>query len=61
MGHTVVVASPQFAAMAKAIAAGELGSIASAKADYGHTGPDWSAFFFYKEGGGSMPTSAFTI
>jgi len=53
-GAPVVVASPQFAAMAKAIAAGELGAIASAKADYGHTGPDWSAFF-YKEGGGSMP------
>ena len=53
-GAPVVVASPQFAAMAKVIAAGELGAIASAKADYGHTGPDWSAFF-YKEGGGSMP------
>lgn len=53
-GAPVVVASPQFAAMAKAISAGELGAIASAKADYGHTGPDWSAFF-YKEGGGSMP------
>ncbi|MBL9162383.1 MAG: Gfo/Idh/MocA family oxidoreductase [Planctomycetaceae bacterium] len=53
-GAPVVVASPQFSAMAKAIAAGELGSIASAKADYGHTGPDWSAFF-YKEGGGSLP------
>lgn len=53
-GAPVVVASPQFSAMAKVIAAGELGSIASAKADYGHTGPDWSAFF-YKEGGGSLP------
>ena len=53
-GAPVVVASPQFATMAKAIAAGELGAIASAKADYGHTGPDWSAFF-YKSGGGSMP------
>ena len=53
-GAPVVVASPQFAAMAQAIAAGELGAIASAKADYGHTGPDWSSFF-YQEGGGSMP------
>ncbi|QDT74149.1 Gfo/Idh/MocA family protein [Lacipirellula limnantheis] len=53
-GAPVVVASPQFSAMARAIAAGELGAIASAKADYGHTGPDWSAFF-YKEGGGSLP------
>lgn len=53
-GAPVVVASPQFAAMSQAIAAGELGAIASAKADYGHTGPDWSAFF-YQEGGGSMP------
>lgn len=53
-GAPVVVASPQFAFMARMIAAGSLGRIASAHADYGHTGPDWSAFF-YEEGGGSMP------
>jgi predicted dehydrogenase len=53
-GAPVVVSSPQFAFMAKTLAAGSLGRVASAHADYGHTGPDWSAFF-YEAGGGSMP------
>src|SRR5688500_10527644 len=53
-GAPVVVSSPQFAFMARSLAAGKLGRIASAHADYGHTGPDWSAFF-YEAGGGSMP------
>ena len=53
-GAPVVVSSPQFAFMAKQLAAGALGRVASAHADYGHTGPDWSSFF-YDEGGGSMP------
>ncbi len=53
-GAPVVVASPQFAFMAKTLAAGVLGRVASAHADYGHTGPNWSAFF-YQVGGGSMP------
>jgi predicted dehydrogenase len=53
-GAPIVVASPQFAFMAKALAARRLGRVAAAHAAYGHTGPDWSAFF-YEEGGGSMP------
>lgn len=53
-GAPIVVASPQFAFMAKTLAAGTLGRIASAHADYGHTGPGWSSFF-YEEGGGSLP------
>jgi predicted dehydrogenase len=53
-GAPVVVSSPQFAFMARQLAAGALGRVASAHADYGHTGPDWSSFF-YDEGGGSMP------
>jgi predicted dehydrogenase len=53
-GAPVVVASPQFAFMAQALAEGKLGRVASAHADYGHTGPDWSSFF-YEKGGGSMP------
>jgi predicted dehydrogenase len=53
-GAPIVVASPQFAFMAKTIASGAMGRLASAHADYGHTGPDWAAFF-YQEGGGSMP------
>src|SRR5689334_8205933 len=53
-GAPVVVTSPQFAFMAKTLAAGKLGRVASAHADYGHTGPDWSSFF-YEKGGGSMP------
>jgi len=53
-GAPITVQSPQFAFMARQIAAGTLGSIAAAHADYGHTGPDWSAFF-YEKGGGSMP------
>jgi len=53
-GAPVVVSSPQFAFMAKALAAGKLGRLASAHADYGHTGPTWSSFF-YEKGGGSMP------
>jgi predicted dehydrogenase len=53
-GAPIVVHSPQFAFMAKTLAAGTLGRVASAHADYGHTGPTWSAFF-YQVGGGSMP------
>ncbi len=53
-GAPVVVTSPQFAFMAKTLAGGTLGRVASAHANYGHTGPDWSSFF-YQKGGGSMP------
>lgn len=53
-GAPIVVQSPQFAFMAKTLAAGKLGRVAAAHADYGHTGPHWSAFF-YEKGGGSLP------
>jgi len=53
-GAPTVVNSPQFAFMARTLAAGALGRVAAAHADYGHTGPDWSSFF-YEKGGGSMP------
>jgi predicted dehydrogenase len=53
-GAPIVVHSPQFAFMAQAIAAGKLGRLAAAHADYGHGGPTWSSFF-YEKGGGSLP------
>jgi predicted dehydrogenase len=53
-GAPIVVQSPQFAFMAKTLAAGALGRVASAHAHYGHTGPHWSSFF-YEVGGGSLP------
>jgi predicted dehydrogenase len=53
-GAPTVVSSPQFAFMAKTIAAGKLGTVAAAHATYGWAGPNWSDFF-YKDGGGSMP------
>jgi predicted dehydrogenase len=53
-GAPAVVNSPQFAFMSKHIQQGTLGRIASAHGQYGHTGPEWSAFF-YEKGGGSMP------
>lgn len=53
-GAPAVVNSPQFAFMAQTVASGKLGRIAAAHADYGHTGPHWSSFF-YEAGGGSMP------
>lgn len=53
-GAPIVVHSPQFAFMAQALAAGKLGRVAAAHADYGHTGPNWSSFF-YERGGGSLP------
>lgn len=53
-GAPVVVMSPQFAFMARILAAGKLGRVAAAHAHYGHEGPGWSAFF-YQEKGGSMP------
>src|SRR6195256_3761187 len=56
-GAPTVVNSPQFAFMAKTLASGKLGRIAAAHADYGHEGPDWSAFF-YEKGGGSLPDLA---
>jgi predicted dehydrogenase len=56
-GAPAMVVSPQFAFMAKTIARGTLGRVAAAHADYGHTGPDWAAFF-YEKGGGSLPDLA---
>jgi predicted dehydrogenase len=53
-GAPITVNSPQFAFMAKTLGAGKLDRVAAAHADYGHTGPGWSSFF-YEEGGGSMP------
>jgi predicted dehydrogenase len=53
-GAPIVVHSPQFAFMARQLASGSLGRVAAAHADYGHTGPSWSSFF-YEKGGGSMP------
>jgi predicted dehydrogenase len=56
-GAPITVQCPQFAFMAKQLAAGKLGRVAAAHADYGHEGPGWSAFF-YEKGGGSMPDLA---
>jgi predicted dehydrogenase len=53
-GAPVVVNSPQFAFMSKTIREGTLGKVSAAHAQYGHTGPTWSAFF-YEKLGGSMP------
>jgi predicted dehydrogenase len=53
-GAPVVVNSPQFAFMSKTIQEGKLGKVSAAHAQYGHTGPTWSAFF-YEKGGGSLP------
>lgn len=53
-GAPAVVNSPQFAVMRKCLREGQLGRVASAHAQYGHTGPTWSAFF-YEKNGGSMP------
>jgi predicted dehydrogenase len=53
-GAPTVVQSPQFAFMAKEIARGTLGAVATAHASYGHLGPDWSSFFYEKQGG-SLP------
>ncbi len=56
-GAPITVQSPQFAFMARQLAAGKLGRVAAAHADYGHEGPNWSAFF-YEKLGGSMPDLA---
>jgi predicted dehydrogenase len=56
-GAPITVQSPQFAFMAKQLAAGKLGRVAAAHAHYGHEGPNWSAFF-YEKGGGSLPDLA---
>lgn len=56
-GAPAMVVSPQFAFMAKTLASGKLGRLAAAHAEYGHTGPTWSAFF-YEAGGGSLPDLA---
>lgn len=53
-GAPITVQSPQFAFMARTLAAGKLGRVAAAHAHYGHEGPTWSAFF-YEKLGGSMP------
>jgi predicted dehydrogenase len=56
-GAPAMVVSPQFAFMAHTVNSGVLGRVAAAHADYGHTGPDWAAFF-YQKGGGSLPDLA---
>jgi predicted dehydrogenase len=56
-GAPAMVVSPAFAFMAKAVGGGKLGRVAAAHADYGHTGPGWSSFF-YEKGGGSLPDLA---
>lgn len=56
-GAPAVVNSPQFAFMAKAIKEGKIGKVSAAHAHYGHLGPEWSAFF-YEKNGGSMPDLA---
>lgn len=56
-GAPAMVMSPQFAFMAKTVQSGILGRVAAAHADYGHTGPGWSSFF-YEKGGGSLPDLA---
>jgi len=53
-GAPAVVNSPQFAFMSKTIQEGKLGRVSAAHGQYGHTGPNWAAFF-YEKGGGSMP------
>ncbi len=53
-GAPITVQSPQFAFMARKLAEGALGRVAAAHSDYGHEGPNWSAFF-YEKGGGSLP------
>ncbi|WP_430895437.1 MULTISPECIES: Gfo/Idh/MocA family protein [unclassified Paraflavitalea] len=53
-GAPAVVNSPQFAFMSEQLKKGTLGTVATAHAHYGHTGPTWSAFF-YEKGGGSLP------
>jgi predicted dehydrogenase len=52
-GAPNVVTSPAFAAMARVIEESEIGKPCAAHARYGHTGPDWGAWFF-QEGGGSL-------
>ncbi len=56
-GAPIPVQSPQFAFMARALQRGDLGRVAAAHGQYGHEGPDWSAFF-YERGGGSLPDLA---
>jgi predicted dehydrogenase len=56
-GAPITPQSPQFEFMARTLAQGKLGRVAAAHADYGHEGPNWSAFF-YEKGGGSMPDLA---
>ncbi len=53
-GAPAVVTSPQFAFMSKALQNGKIGRPAAAHATYGHLGPEWSSFF-YEKNGGSMP------
>lgn len=50
-GAPTVVQSPQFAFMARELARKTLGVIGTAHASYGHLGPDWSSFFYEKNGG----------
>ena len=61
LGSPTVVASPQFAFMARTIREGKLGKVAAAHASYGHLGPSWSSFFYDKDGGTLFDLGVYSI
>jgi predicted dehydrogenase len=52
-GAPIVVTSPAFRAMARAITEGDLGRVVAARGCYGHSGPTWGPWF-YRKGGGCL-------
>ena len=61
LGSPTVVASPQFAFMARTVREGKLGKVAAAHACYGHLGPSWSSFFYDKDGGTLFDLGVYSI
>jgi predicted dehydrogenase len=48
-----ILLSPTYRAIRSRVAAGDIGSVVSARARYGWAGPDWAAWF-YRQGGGAL-------
>ena len=48
-----ILLSPTYRAIRARVQAGDIGSVVSARARYGWSGPDWAAWF-YRKGGGAL-------
>jgi predicted dehydrogenase len=56
-----VILSPTFQAMARRLAAGDIGKVCAARAAYGWSGPEWGKWFYLKGGGPIFDLGVYNI